>query len=114
MFVSLQMANKSNNIDLVSLMVAHAKKELSTGTWRLLGWWKAASTTEAAVYNPRLHIVNLVKNQPVVWFVTPGAPLNIVAGPINNGVAPAADVVAGPGPIDQGVAPAAGRRHRTN
>lgn len=56
---------------MVGLMTNHAKLQLMTGTWRLLGWFKAASTTEGAVYNPRVHIVNLKKNSPVVRFVAP-------------------------------------------
>lgn len=80
-------------------MTQHAKTELTTGTWKLLGWWKAATTKEGAVHSPRVHIVNLEKNQAVAQFVAPApAP---AAAPAANGNAvgdanaPAADGNAG-------------------
>lgn len=85
----LQTANKGNDASMVSLMMTHAKAQLMTGTWRLLGWWKAASTTEGSVYNPRLHILNLTKNEPVVRFIAPAPPQNDNAPANDNAAAPA-------------------------
>ena len=35
-----------NDATLFGEMIDHAENELSSGTWRLIGWWKAVSTVE--------------------------------------------------------------------
>lgn len=54
-------------------MMDHVEHQLSEGTWNLMGWFKAVTTKEDGVVQPKFHVVRLEKNSAIERFVVPRA-----------------------------------------
>jgi hypothetical protein len=54
-------------------IVDHVENVVCEGTWKVMGWWKAATTDETATFFARVHIVHIEKNGQIrMW--SPTAP----------------------------------------
>lgn len=50
-------------------MMDHVENQLSEGTWNLMGWFKAVTTKEDGIVQPKFHVVRLETNGVTERFV---------------------------------------------
>ena len=65
-------------------IMRHVHAQITDGTWKLLGWWRAATTKDdvSSLVVPKVHIVNMEKNGVVAKYALPLAADNNVLPPL--------------------------------
>ena len=69
---------------LFGQMVEHVERAVQDKTWDIVAWWKGSAKKEeesAPLITPKVHIIKIAKNVPIVRFVPPAPPAPEIPAP---------------------------------